>query len=80
MIGAWRKRARMSVEEFLRWESGDDRRYEFVNGQIFAMAPPAEACGADRGSAGLPHRRGVERQGSVPRLRRGRIANSSPRT
>jgi Uma2 family endonuclease len=38
-------RARMTVEEFLRWESRDDRRYELVDGQIFAMAPPAEAHG-----------------------------------
>jgi Uma2 family endonuclease len=39
-------RARMTVEEFLRWESGDDRRYELINGQIFAMTPPAEAHGS----------------------------------
>ena len=39
-------RARMTVEEFLRWESGDDRRYELVDGRIFAMTPPAEAHGS----------------------------------
>jgi Uma2 family endonuclease len=37
--------ARMTVEEFLRWESGDDRRYELVDGRILAMTPPAEAHG-----------------------------------
>lgn len=39
-------RARMTVEEFLHWESGDDRRYELVDGRILAMAPPAEQHGA----------------------------------
>lgn len=38
--------ARMTVEEFLRWESGDDRRFELVDGRILAMAPPAEVHGA----------------------------------
>lgn len=38
-------RARMTVEEFLRWNSGDDRRYELIDGQIVAMTPPAEAHG-----------------------------------
>ncbi len=39
-------RARMTVEEFLRWESGDDRRFELVDGRILAMTPPAEVHGA----------------------------------
>jgi Uma2 family endonuclease len=36
-------RARMTVEEFLRWNSGDDRRHELVDGEIVAMNPPAAA-------------------------------------
>jgi len=36
-------RARMSADEFLRWNSGDDRRYELVDGEIVAMNPPASA-------------------------------------
>lgn len=36
-------RAKMTVEEFLRWNSGDDRRYELVDGEIVAMNPPAAA-------------------------------------
>jgi Uma2 family endonuclease len=32
-----------TVEEFLDWDDGTDRRYERVGGQIVAMAPPTEA-------------------------------------
>ena len=32
-----------TVEEFLDWDDGTDRRYELVGGQIVAMAPPTEA-------------------------------------
>lgn len=31
----------MSVEEFLAWDDGTDRRYELVDGVPMAMAPPA---------------------------------------
>jgi Uma2 family endonuclease len=34
---------RWTVEEFLAWDDGTDRRYELVAGQIVAMAPPSEA-------------------------------------
>ena len=34
---------RWTVEEFLGWDDGTDRRYELVGGQIVAMAPPSEA-------------------------------------
>ena len=34
---------RWTVEEFLAWDDGTDRRYELVGGQIVAMAPPSEA-------------------------------------
>jgi len=37
---------RWTVEEFLAWDDGTDRRYELVSGQIMAMAPPSEARGA----------------------------------
>lgn len=31
----------LTVEEFLAWDDGTDRRYELVHGRILAMAPPA---------------------------------------
>jgi Uma2 family endonuclease len=37
---------RWKVEEFLAWDDGTDRRYELVDGQIVAMAPPSEAHAA----------------------------------
>jgi Uma2 family endonuclease len=37
---------RWTVEEFLAWDDGTDRRYELVDGQIEAMAPPSEARAA----------------------------------
>ncbi len=33
----------MSLDEFLRWDDGTDRRYELIGGFPVAMAPPAEA-------------------------------------
>jgi len=36
---------RWTVEEFLAWDDGTDRRYELVDGRIVAMAPPSEAHG-----------------------------------
>jgi Uma2 family endonuclease len=36
---------RWTVEEFLAWDDGTDRRYELVDGQIVAMAPPSEGHG-----------------------------------
>src|SRR5690242_18506216 len=35
--------ARMSIDDFLRWEPGGDRRYELVDGHPVAMSPPAAA-------------------------------------
>jgi Uma2 family endonuclease len=35
--------ARMTIDEFLAWDPGDDRRYELVDGRPVAMAPPAAA-------------------------------------
>ncbi len=37
---------RWTVEEFLAWDDGSDRRYELVDGRIVAMAPPSEAHAA----------------------------------
>ena len=37
---------RWTVEEFLAWDDGTDRRHELVSGQIVAMAPPSEAGAA----------------------------------
>jgi len=36
---------RWTVEDFLAWDDGTDRRYELVGGEVIAMAPPAEAHG-----------------------------------
>ena len=35
-----------TVQEFLDWDDGTDRRYELVGGEIVAMAPPSEAHAA----------------------------------
>jgi Uma2 family endonuclease len=37
---------RWTIEEFLAWDDGTDRRYELVGGEIVAMAPPSEAHAA----------------------------------
>jgi Uma2 family endonuclease len=37
---------RWTVEAFLAWDDGTDRRYELVDGRIVAMAPPSEAHAA----------------------------------
>jgi Uma2 family endonuclease len=34
---------RMTLDQFLHWDDGSDRRYELVDGVPLAMAPPAEA-------------------------------------
>lgn len=34
---------RWTIEEFLVWHDGTDRRHELIDGQIVAMAPPSEA-------------------------------------
>jgi Uma2 family endonuclease len=35
----------VTVDEFLRWDSGDDRRYQLIRGAIVMMAPPARRHG-----------------------------------
>ena len=42
---------RMTIEAFLAWDDGTDRRYELVDGRIVAMAPPLEAHGTIVGNA-----------------------------
>jgi Uma2 family endonuclease len=37
---------RWTVEEFLVWNDGTDRRHELADGQLVAMAPPSEAHAA----------------------------------
>lgn len=45
---------RMTVSEFLAWDSGDDRRHELIDGVPVAMAPASRAHGALAGAlAGL---------------------------
>jgi Uma2 family endonuclease len=34
-----------TVQEFLAWDDGTDRRYELIAGEILAMAPPSAAHG-----------------------------------
>lgn len=36
---------RMTADEFLTWDDGTDQRYELVDGQIVAMAPPSDPHG-----------------------------------
>ncbi|WP_165771912.1 Uma2 family endonuclease [Niveispirillum lacus] len=36
---------RMSIEEFLAWDSGDDRRYELVDGWPVAQSAPSRSHG-----------------------------------
>ena len=38
-------RKKMTVAEFLRWDDGTGRRYELVDGEIVAMAPPIKRHG-----------------------------------
>jgi Uma2 family endonuclease len=35
-------RKKTTVDEFLTWDDGTDRRYELVDGEIVSMAPPNE--------------------------------------
>jgi Uma2 family endonuclease len=39
-------RKRITIDEFLAWDSGDDRHYELVGGEIVAMSPPSPFHGA----------------------------------
>jgi Uma2 family endonuclease len=34
-----------TIQDFLAWDDGTDRRHELVAGEIFAMAPPSEVHG-----------------------------------
>jgi Uma2 family endonuclease len=36
---------RMTLTEFLDWDDGTDTRYELIDGQVVAMAPPCDAHG-----------------------------------
>jgi Uma2 family endonuclease len=44
-------RRAMTADEFLHWDDGTDIRYELVNGEIVAMAPPTDAHGSITGNA-----------------------------
>ena len=41
----------MTADEFMTWDDGTDTRYELVDGEIVAMAPPSEPHGAIAGNA-----------------------------
>ncbi|MEK0081852.1 Uma2 family endonuclease [Benzoatithermus flavus] len=49
-MGEPARRMTMTVGEFLAWDDGTDTRYELVNGEIVAMAPPSEAHGTIAGN------------------------------
>jgi Uma2 family endonuclease len=36
---------RMTLSEFLEWDDGTDTRYELIDGEVVAMAPPRDAHG-----------------------------------
>jgi Uma2 family endonuclease len=36
---------RMTLTEFLEWDDGTDTRYELIDGEVVAMAPPRDAHG-----------------------------------
>jgi Uma2 family endonuclease len=54
---------RMTVDEFLRWDSGDDR-YELVDGEPHAMAPTSNTHGLLLGELGGLIRNHLRSQGS----------------
>lgn len=37
---------RMTAEQFLDWEPGDDFRWQLIDGELFCMEPPAQRHGA----------------------------------
>ncbi|MGH6900471.1 MAG: Uma2 family endonuclease [Geminicoccaceae bacterium] len=52
---------RWTVEEFLAWDDGTDRRYELIRGEIVEIALQPEAHGATMGSLGALLHDGLER-------------------
>ena len=42
---AERARTPLTLDEFLAWDDGTDQRYELIDGEIVAMAPPMAAHG-----------------------------------
>jgi Uma2 family endonuclease len=75
---------RMTLDEFLSWDSGDrtGRRWQLVDGEPMAMAPGSEAHGAIQGELGrllgnhlldhCPACRVITEPGIVPRIRANR--------
>ena len=43
-------RRAMTADEFMAWDDGTDTRYELVEGEIVAMAPPSDAHGSIAGN------------------------------
>ena len=78
MIASAKVAVRMSIRDFLDWESGDGLRYELVDGEPRAMAPASNAHGLLQselsrriGNHLLEHRAGckvVIEPGVIPRL------------
>ena len=67
----------MTLEAFLEWDDGRDRRYELIDGQPVAMAPPGEVHGTlvasiiGALSTRLPDRCRVVSEGGIVPNRRG---------
>ena len=44
-------RRSMTADEFMTWDDGTDTRYELVDGELVAMAPPSDPHGSISGNA-----------------------------
>lgn len=55
---------RITADEFLTWDDGTDQRYELIDGQIVAMAPPSDPHGTIAVNAAIEISRRLE--GRIP--------------
>jgi Uma2 family endonuclease len=70
---------RMTVPEFLEWDSGDDRTYELRDGVVVAMAPSSRAHNIIVGELGFHLRRALEgRKGCTVEPQAGIRSRSRP--
>jgi Uma2 family endonuclease len=51
-----------TADDFLLWDDGSDTRYEFVHGEIVAMAPPSDAHGTITINVGIEIDRRLEKR------------------
>jgi len=64
MVAVAKVRSRMSVDEFLNWNSGDGRKYELVDGEPRAMAPASRTHGMLQNELGALIRNHLRARGS----------------